>query len=728
MRAFTEALIDEFAPLFSGPEFHIATDEYPGQAALDRCPELVRYASERGFGSTADVFVEFINEMNGVVRSHGKQMVMWNWWDVDKDPTIEPDRTIKVEAWTTSAETGDDHSAARYLELGYDVVASPSDTLYVTPGFPLLPDPKFLYEQWEPLVHPRLSGYQISVWSDNRQLLHDSYFDAYLRRPREVLADRLWGGPRRGTVADFFARADALGTPAGVPDYALPGRLSGTRYGTSPGYDATSAFEKAFDGDVISYFLFAEPNGGYTGIDLGAGGESAVSLVRFFATPGEQNLDRMVGGRLEGCASGPTSGCQTLATVAARPAFGWNELAIANPSRYRWLRYVGPDGGYGSVAEIEFIAPSPALTVQAPERLRQLAGNQVVTSYRNTGTRPVYDVRPGLTAYATDDRAARTARPLDSARFPVVQPGKTVSTSWQVDVPLSAATGTYHLVGRASYQQQPGDAQPVQQTGGFTRATLGPALEAVLDPDVVALDAGESADTQLRITNNAARAVSVSWHEVRLPSANPDFTLSPAQGTLTVPAGATAAATLTASAAADAGGSAPRPARVDLTATAEGQPEVRAGSVELRIRSRSHPYLSDLDWLEATSEWSTVTRDTYVGSDQQMTLNGVRYRKGLGTAGNSRISFSLAGQCSRLTATIGIDDAADSTTDGGTAHFFVFVDGTLAYESGLITREVVKTVDLDVGGAQTISLVTDNAGDGFEHDANDWADALAQCG
>jgi hypothetical protein len=45
------------------------------------------------------------------------------------DPTIAPDKTIKVEAWTTAAETGQDHSAQKYLDLGYDVVASPSDTL-----------------------------------------------------------------------------------------------------------------------------------------------------------------------------------------------------------------------------------------------------------------------------------------------------------------------------------------------------------------------------------------------------------------------------------------------------------------------------------------------------------------------------------------------------------------------------------------------------------------------
>jgi alpha-galactosidase len=110
-----------------------------------------------------------------------------------------------------------------------------------------------------------------------------------------------------------------------------------------------------------------------------------------------------------------------------------------------------------------------------------------------------------------------------------------------------------------------------------------------------------------------------------------------------------------------------------------------------------------------------------------MTLNGVQYQKGLGAAGNSRISFDLAQKCSRMTATIGIDDAADSTTDGGTAHFFVLVDGKQVYESGLITREIVKTVDVDITGASILTLLTDNAGDGFDHDAINWADARVQC-
>ena len=40
---------------------------------------------------------------------------------------------------------------------------------------------------------------------------------------------------------------------------------------------------------------------------------------------------------------------------------------------------------------------------------------------------------------------------------------------------------------------------------------------------------------------------------------------------------------------------------------------------------------------------------------------------------------------------------------------------------------MVEDLDLDITGAETLSLVTDNAGDGFDHDANDWADARVLC-
>lgn len=576
-RELTKALIDEFAPLFSGPELHIATDEYPTRMNQERCPPLVRYAAEHGFGSTADVFVDYIDEMNRVVRSHGKRTVIWNWWDVDQNPTIHPSRTIKVETWTAEDDGGHGppgFDPQHYIDLGYDVVASPSDKLYVTPGLVLLPNPRFLYEEWEPLQHPRLDGYLISVWADQAIDQPDSAFDTHLRRPREAMADRVWGGPRRGTVADLFARADAIGSPPGVPEHRLPGTLAGRPYGTSPAWgNLPNTFDKAFDGDPSTFFDFAEPNGGYTGID--AGRATRVDAIRFVPRPGQ--LGRMVGGRFEGCADGPASGCRTLATVGAGPSLGWNELAVADGGRYRWLRYVGSDGGFSDVAEIEFAAPAGEVSVQAPSRMRQLDDNRVVTTYRNTGTRPVYDVRLGLTAYATANRAARAVRG-GRGRFRVVWPGQTVSTAWEVDVPLAAATGDQRLIGRASFQRRPGRGEPIELVRGAGRSTLGRALEAAFERDFVDLDAGQSEDTVLRVSNHAARAITIDWSHNRPPNANPGFALGPARGALTIPTGGTASATFTASAAQGATGASPGPARVDLAAG-----ETRVGSAELGV-------------------------------------------------------------------------------------------------------------------------------------------------
>ncbi len=577
VRDFTRALIDEFAPLFSGPEFHIATDEYPRGDQQSRCAPLVQYAAERGFGSTADVFVDFINEMNTAVRRHGKTTVIWNWWDVDQNPTIAPDLSIKVEAWTTTATgPGSERNAQHYLDLGYRVVSSPSDTLYVTPGLRLLPNPTFLYQEWEPIEHPRLDGYLISVWADEAITQPDSAFDAQLRRPREAMADRVWGGPRRGGVADLFARADAVGAPPGVPGNTLPGTLSGQPYGTSPAWgDLPNTYDKVFDGDPSTFFDFAEPSGGYAGIDTGRA--TPVGTVRYIPRNGQAG--RTVGGRFEGCTEGPASGCRTLATVSSAPTLGWNELAVSDPGRYRWLRYVGPDGSFCDIAEVEFVAPSKDVAVSAPQQLRQLGDNQVVTTYRNNSDRPVLDVRLGLDAYAIDDRAGHVVRPLGQDSFPAVPPGRTVSTRWQVDVPLSATTGSYHLIGRAVL----GGPDGVEYTEGLGRTTLGPALEAAFAPELVDLNAGETETATLRVTNHAARAVTIRFTYSRPPAANPGFALSPSSGVLTVPAGGTAGAAIAASATPGATGPNPRTARVDLSASAAGQPETRAGSAELQV-------------------------------------------------------------------------------------------------------------------------------------------------
>lgn len=447
-RQFARDLINEFAPLFAGPEFHIAADEYPTGEAQSRCAELARYAQQHGLGSPADVFVDFINDLNQTVRSNGKKMVIWNWWDVDQVPTTNPDPSIKIEAWTTAAESSGDHSPQKYLDLGYEVVVSPSDLLYVTPGFPLLPDPRYLYEAWTPQEHPRLAGYQLSVWANDAIERTEDSFDACLRRPLEILADRLWGGPRMGSVADFYARADRIGTAPYLPEYTIPGKLSGV------------PFAKITDG--TPGHSTSDPD--YRGIDLGPGQGRPVALIRYLVEPGETHPDRMQGGRFEGRADDPTSEYRTLAVITTSPTYGWNELPLSDAGRYRWLRYVAPSGGCPEV-EVEYIgAPDDvAVTVPGPSA----SDLEARVDFRNTNRHPVFDVRLELNLAASHDRAAQPLLQLGPAHFAVVQPGESVSSGWQVvgASPLDAAGG-YRFVARAVHQAQPGPDEPILESGG----------------------------------------------------------------------------------------------------------------------------------------------------------------------------------------------------------------------------------------------------------------------
>jgi hypothetical protein len=67
----------------------------------------------------------------------------------------------------------------------------------------------------------------------------------------------------------------------------------------------------------------------------------------------------------------------------------------------------------------------------------------------------------------------------------------------------------------------------------------------------------------------------------------------------------------------------------------------------------------------------------------------VQYAKGLGVNAASDVALYLGGNCSRFTATVGVDD--------------------------------------DVSGTQRLDLVTGDGGDGNGLDHGDWADAKLVC-
>jgi len=62
----------------------------------------------------------------------------------------------------------------------------------------------------------------------------------------------------------------------------------------------------------------------------------------------------MIGGVFEGTNDDPLTGTYTrIYAITTTPPLAWTTIN-ANLGNYRYLRYRGPEGSYGNVAEIEF--------------------------------------------------------------------------------------------------------------------------------------------------------------------------------------------------------------------------------------------------------------------------------------------------------------------------------------------------------------------------------------
>jgi hexosaminidase len=221
-RQFVHDLLAEIVPMFDGPYFHIGGDEYQYDADKAACPELVAYQHERGFAYPGDVFVDFFNALDAQIRGYGKTTEMWEWWNFNNQQTsIQPNKDIVVDSWV-----GNDPGAL--AAKGYSVVGTPENTLYVSAGFGQhlgqygYVDIQNVYENY-PFTHPEgIVGYKISRWSDKAEQQSPEWFDFFAHRPLQVLAERLWGGPRSATVWQFLARADAIGAPPPSQLTAVP--------------------------------------------------------------------------------------------------------------------------------------------------------------------------------------------------------------------------------------------------------------------------------------------------------------------------------------------------------------------------------------------------------------------------------------------------------------------------------------------------------------------------
>jgi chitodextrinase len=170
----------------------------------------------------------------------------------------------------------------------------------------------------------------------------------------------------------------------------------------------------------------------------------------------------------------------------------------------------------------------------------------------------------------------------------------------------------------------------------------------------------------------------------------------------------------------DAAGNVSTPGSTSVTTAAPATTPPPAGGC-----TPTTTYLSDLSWTSAENGWGPVERDrangeNNAGDGPALKLGTKTYAKGLGVHSRSEVSYALGGAYTRFKADIGL---ADYITEFGSVVFEVFIDGTKAYESGLMTPGQVKAVDLEVTGKQQLRLVVTNADGRGRGDHANWADA-----
>lgn len=145
------------------------------------------------------------------------------------------------------------------------------------------------------------------------------------------------------------------------------------------------------------------------------------------------------------------------------------------------------------------------------------------------------------------------------------------------------------------------------------------------------------------------------------------------------------------------------------------------------VHMEDFTYLSDHDWKSAKAGWKEAKKDkTVEGYELGLTdENGeaVSYEKGIGTHANSTIIYDLTNENASIFSTyIGVDRRMYHSV--ASVSFEIYVDGKLAYESGLMrAKDKQKYVEVNVAGAKELKLVVTDGGNGNGSDHGTFGDA-----
>jgi hypothetical protein len=138
-------------------------------------------------------------------------------------------------------------------------------------------------------------------------------------------------------------------------EFVLSEALRGDMIGTESSYENNrdTTLLAALDGRLSSYFKSAQADGTWVGLDFGQGNQKKIVKLAYAPRAGYANL--MLGGRFQGSNQADFKDAEDLYVISALPAEGrLNSVPVKNSNRFRFVRFLSPDGSYGNIAEVDF--------------------------------------------------------------------------------------------------------------------------------------------------------------------------------------------------------------------------------------------------------------------------------------------------------------------------------------------------------------------------------------
>lgn len=244
------SLITDHVDLFSGDEWHLGSDEFPGWPGTgENHPQLDAYAKER-FGpeaTFADLFADFQNRANELVKSHGKTMRVWNDM-IRTSAVVQLDEDVTVEYWIQHPDLPGLLSGADIAERGNPLINAHIDHLYYDQSRRNL-DPRHVYENfdvdvihWEtPVPSDAVRGARLPVWLAwiYTSMESDAEVLDNIVPSMAALAQSTWGSPKlaetwtgfRSEVLSVIGEAPGLNAESHnsiLPDPAAATNADGT--------------------------------------------------------------------------------------------------------------------------------------------------------------------------------------------------------------------------------------------------------------------------------------------------------------------------------------------------------------------------------------------------------------------------------------------------------------------------------------------------------------------